>query len=115
MLYEKLNHEMRETVDQYVHRLAPLSWQRRTNVLAEASDSFAEEFDMGSAELAARGFVTAVLERLNAGEIEDPHQAYLFSLSLIPAHQILAEEYLSENPELRELIDREVRRAQLVH
>lgn len=98
MLYERLNPAMRRTVDEYVVRLQTLSWQRRTSLLAEASTPFEEQFEGTAAELAARGFVTAVLERLDdLAEVDDPHQAYLLSLSLLPEHRSRAEAYIEES------------------
>lgn len=95
MLYERLNPEMRSTVDEFVGRLQALSWEGRTCLLTEASTSFEEEFEGNEAAIASRGFVTAVLERLDdADEVDDPHQAYLLSLSLLPEHRCRVEAYL---------------------
>ncbi len=98
MIYERLNTEMRRTVDVYVLRLLPLSWQGRTSLLAEASTPFEEQFEGNAAELAARGFITAVLERLDdVAEVDDPHQALLLSRSLLPEHRSRAEAYIEES------------------
>lgn len=118
MLYERLNNEMRSTVDHYAVRLKSLTWQDRTCLLAGATAPFEEQFDGSAAELAARGFLTAVLERLEApelAEVDDPHQAYLLSRSLLPAHRSLAEQFLSENPDLWQTVERELRRVPLVN
>ena len=97
MFYERLNPEMRSTVDEYAVRLQTLSWQGRTSLLAEASSSFEERFEGRAAKLATRAFVTAVLERLNdAAEVDNPHQAFLLSLSLLPEHRDRVEAYLQE-------------------
>ncbi len=118
MLYERLNNEMRSTVDHYALRLKPLTWQDRTCLLAEATHPFEEQFEGSAAELAARGFLTAVLERLDSPEVtevDDPHQAYLLSRSLLPAHRTLAEQFLSENPDLKWVVEEELRRMQMVN
>ncbi len=100
MLYERLNLEMRRTVDVFVLRLQTLPWQYRTSLLAEASASFEGQFQGTAAELAARGFLTAVLERLDdAEEVDDPDRAHLLSLSLNPHHRSLADRYFAENPD----------------
>jgi hypothetical protein len=110
MLYEKLESAMREMVDAWVERLGPMSWQRRGDLLVEAARPFGERFDdPDQARLASTGFITAVLERLPGSEaVSDPHQACLFRLSLHPAHRTEAERYLADNPELRELVEREL-------
>jgi hypothetical protein len=118
MLYERLNNEMRSTVDHYVVRLRSLTWRDRTSLLAGATAPFEEQFDDCSAELAARGFLTAVLERLGSpdlAEVDDPHQAYLMSRSLLPAHRTLGEQFLSENPDLKQTVEQGLRRRPLVN
>src|SRR5262245_54956421 len=101
MLYEKLNREMRNTVDAYVGRIGPLGWRRRGELLAEAAATFGEDLAPEKAGLAARGFVTAVIERLGAPEVDDPFQANLYLASLDAAHRTLAERFLEENPQFR--------------
>ena len=97
MLYERLNPEMRSTVDEFAVRLQTLSWETRTSLLTEASSSFEEQFEGKAATLVSRAFVTAVLERLDDdAEVDDPHQAYLLSLSLLPEHRCRVEAYLLE-------------------
>lgn len=108
MLYEKLNGEMRKMVDQYAQRLQPMAWNRRSDLLVQASLSFGEEQAPDKASLASRGFVTAVLERWGAPEVDDPRQALLYLTSLNPDHQALAKDYLDEHPEMREVVDREL-------
>lgn len=109
MLYEKLDPEMQEMVDTYAERLRDLAWPRRSDALAEASRPFGEalgeEHGDDKARLAGRGFVTAVLERLADDEVDDPHQAVLFRLSLNPNHRAAAEAFLADHPEVRELVD----------
>jgi len=109
MLYEKLDPGMQEMVDTYADRLRDLSWPRRSDALAEASRPFGEalgeEHGDDKARLASRGFVTAVLERLPEDEVDDPHQAILFRLSLNPHHQSAAEAFLADHPEVRKLVD----------
>jgi hypothetical protein len=104
MLYEKLNDEMRAMVDHYAVRLAPLPWPTRSGLLAEAAVPFAEEFEDEGARLAAQGFLTAVLERLDGGAVEDPHHARLLTLSLNPYHRAMAECYFAANPHVSFLL-----------
>lgn len=100
MLYEKLNPVMQEAVDAYARRLAFLDWGRRSDRLAEASVPFTEGLDSDKATLAARGFITAVLERWGPPAVEDPRQAALYLTSLHPEHREAAEEYLAEHPDM---------------
>lgn len=97
MLYEKLNAEMKEMVDRYATRLAPYTWYRRRELLAEAADSFGEDLPEDKARIAAQGFVTAVLERWADAEVTDPVQAEIYRASLNPEHRALAERYLAAN------------------
>ncbi|MEA2562223.1 MAG: hypothetical protein QOH06_3727 [Acidobacteriota bacterium] len=108
MLYEKLNGDMRKMVDQYAQKLRPLDWNRRSDLLVQASLSFGEEQAPDKASLASRGFVTAVLERWAAPEVDDPRQALLYLTSLNPDHQALAKDYLDKHPEMREVVEREL-------
>lgn len=105
MLYEKLNPEMRRTVDEFAEQIRPLPWARRSDSLAEASRVFGERFDGESARLAGKGFLTAVIERLQPLAVDDPHQACLFTLSLNAEHREMAERYLADHPEVRALLD----------
>ena len=98
MLYEKLNQEMQNTVDSYVGRLGPLDWRRRGHLLAEAGTTLGESLAPEKSSLAARGFVTAVIERLGAPEVADPYQAALYLASLDAGHREQAKRYLAENP-----------------
>ena len=107
MLYEKLNPDMQKMVDDYAQRLQIYDWSRRSELLAEVSLPFGEEFDPRRAKLAAAGFLTGVLERWNVQEIEDLHQARLYLLSLNPEHRTLAERWLDEHPEERAAIEEE--------
>lgn len=104
MLYEKLNPDMKKAVDAYARRLAVFDWGRRSDRLAEASIPFAEGLATDKAALAARGFITAVLERWGAPEVEDPRQAALYLTSLHPEHREAAEEYLAEHPEMAAIV-----------
>ena len=108
MLSEKLNGEMRKMVDRYARKLRPLAWNRRSDLLVQASLSFGEEQAPDKASLASRGFVTAVLERWGAPEVDDPRQALLYLASLNPDHQALAKDYLDAHPEMREVVEREL-------
>jgi len=108
MLYEKLNPEMQETVDAFAARLADLSWERRSDALARVAQPFSERFDGDEARLAGKGFLTAVLERLDAEEVADFHQAVLHMLSLNPEHRAGAERWLEQNPELAEAVRNEL-------
>jgi hypothetical protein len=108
MLYDKLNFEMRKTVDAYAARLGPLAWNRRSALLAGAALPFAEELDPELARLAAKGFVTAVLERWDDPLVVDPRQACLYLLSLNPTHRAMAAEYLHAHPHARELVEGEL-------
>lgn len=105
MLYEKLNPEMRRTVDEFARRIRPLPWPRRSDLLVEASRPFADQFEGEAARLASRGFLTAVIERLEPETVDDPHQACLFTLSLDAGHRAMAERYLADHPEVRALLD----------
>jgi hypothetical protein len=108
MLYEKLNGGMRKMVDEYARKLRPLAWNRRSDLLVQASLSFGEEQAPDKASLASRGFVTAVLERWGAPEVDDPRQALLYLASLNPDHQDMAKDYLDAHPEMREVVEREL-------
>ena len=105
MLYEKLNPDMQRTVDDFAERIRPLPWARRSDLLVEASRPFAGQFEGAAARLASKGFLTAVVERLEPREVDDPHQACLFTLSLNAEHRAMAERYLAEHPEVRELLE----------
>jgi hypothetical protein len=109
MLYDKLNAEMQRTVDACVGRLKVLDWARRSDLLTESALSFSQDLPPDKAKIAARGFITAVLERLDAdegGEVRDTRQALLYLASLDPGHQALAQEYLDEHPELRAEVEK---------
>lgn len=108
MLYEKLNPQMREMVDTWAERLRPLPWQRRSDLLTRAAAPFGQQFTGEQAATATRGFITAVLERLDDGSVEDPFQASMYRLSLNPEHQAQAESYLATHPDMRELLDHEL-------
>lgn len=107
MLYEKLNTQMRRMVDQYARRL-PLAWNRRSDLLMQASLPFGEELAPDKARLASRGFITAVLERWGSPEVDDPRQACLYLASLNPDHHAMAQLYLKTHPEMREAVEREL-------
>jgi hypothetical protein len=113
MLYEKLNAEMQQTVDAWVARLKVLDWGRRSSLLTESAISFAEDMPPEKSNLAARGFITAVLERLcasedghrggsGAGAVTDTRQALLYLASLDTGHRALAKAYLDAHPEIRD-------------
>jgi len=112
MLYEKLNAEMQGTVDAWVARLKVLDWGRRSDLLTESAISFAEDMPPEKSNLAARGFITAVLERLCASEdghhggsggaVTDTRQALLYLASLDTGHRALAKAYLDAHPEIRD-------------
>lgn len=108
MLYEKLNPEMQQTVDAFAARLADLSWERRSDALARVAQPFSERFDGDEARLAGKGFLTAVLERLDDDRVDDFHQAILLLLSLNPAHRARAEEWLELHPELADAVRKEL-------
>lgn len=99
MLYEKLNDEMKETVDRYASRLAGLTWERRKEMLEEAAFPFGDDLPADKASLAAQGFLTAVLERWGDLEVTDPVQAQLYRSSLNPQHRAMAERYFAAHPE----------------
>jgi hypothetical protein len=105
MLYEMLNPDMQRTVHEFAERLRPLPWARKSDLLVEASRPFADQFEGGAARLASKGFLTAVIERLEPGEVDDPHQACLFTLSLNAEHRAMADRYLADHPEVRELLE----------
>ena len=107
MLYEKLDPPMRETVDAWAERLRGVPWPRRSELLAEAARPFGERFAGEQGTTAARGFVTAVLERLDEDEIDDPYQASMYRLSLHPAHRAAADAYFDAHPELRAVVEDE--------
>lgn len=104
-LYERLNPDMRRTVDEFAARIRDLPWPRKSDLLAEAVVPFADRFGGDEARLASMGFLTAVIERLGPEEVNDPHQACLLYLSLNPEHRIMADLYLVDHPELRQLLD----------
>jgi hypothetical protein len=111
MLYDKLNAEMKATVDAWVGRLKVLDWGRRSDLLTESALSFAQDLPPDKAKIAARGFITAVLERLGAEadevtEVTDTRQALLYLASLDLGHQALAQEYLDANPEIRAEVEK---------
>lgn len=108
MLYEKLNDEMQEMVDTYAERLRDLPWARRSDALNQAAVPFGETFGPDQARLAGKGFVTAVLERLEEEDVTDAHQAVLYRISLNPQHQAAAEDFLARHPEMREVVEREL-------
>lgn len=95
MLYHKLNPEMQRLVDAYATRLASLPWSQRRELLAEATPLFAEDLEPEQAQLAARGFLTAILERWAYPEVNDPDQAALYLSSLSEGDRALAELYLT--------------------
>jgi hypothetical protein len=101
MLYERLNPEMKKTVDSYVTRLQVLDWRRRADLLTEAARPFGDDLPPDKARLAGRGFITAVLERLEEAEVTDPRQALLYLTSLHAEHRAMADRYLDENPAVR--------------
>jgi hypothetical protein len=105
MLYEKLNPEMRSTVDAFASCIRSLPWEERSGLLAEAARPFEDRFEAEAARLALQGFLTAVLERLGPGEVTDPHQAHLLSKSLNPEHRARAEAYLARCPDVGKLAD----------
>lgn len=108
MLYDKLNHQMRRTVDEYATRLGPLAWNQRSDLLADAAGPFVEDLEPEQARLAAKGFMTAVLERWDDPRVVDPRQACLYMLSLNPRHRAMAAEYLHANPHVREVVVEEL-------
>ncbi|HLE83909.1 MAG TPA: hypothetical protein VJG13_06195 [Thermoanaerobaculia bacterium] len=108
MLYDKLNCEMRRTVDEYAARLGPLAWNRRSDLLAGAALPFADELEPELARLAAKGFMTAVLERWDDPIVVDPRQACLYLLSLNPTHRAMAAEYLHAHPHVRAYVEGEL-------
>lgn len=101
MLYERLNPEMKATVDSYVARLQVLDWRGRANLLTEAARPFGEDLPPDKARIAARGFITAVLERLEETEVTDSRQALLYLTSLHAEHRAMADHYLEKHPEVR--------------
>lgn len=105
MLYERLNPEMKKTVDAYVDRLKVLDWGRRTDLLTDAALPFGEDLPADKAQIAARGFVTAVLERLDEAEVTDPRQALVYLASLHAHHREMAERFFEENPEMRPAVE----------
>ena len=108
MLYDKLNHQMRRTVDEFAARLGPMAWHHRSDLLADAAVPFAEDLEPGQAQLAAKGFMTAVLERWDDPTVVDPRQACLYMISLNPRHRAMAAEYLHANPQVRDVVEEEL-------
>jgi len=108
MLYDKLNAQMRRTVDEFASRLGPMTWNRRSDLLADAALPFADDFEPDMARLAAKGFMTAVLERWDDPIVVDPRQACLYMNSLNPLHRAMAAEYLSEHPHVRDMVEGEL-------
>lgn len=108
MLYERLDPPMQEMVDTWAERLRGVPWPRRSDLLAEAALPFGERFEGEQARTAARGFVTAVLERLDEGDVVDPYQASMYRVSLDPAHRAAADSFLAAHPELRAIVESEL-------
>ncbi len=113
MLYDKLSPQMRQTVDAYVNRLGPLAWNLRSDLLASAAGPFVEDLAPEQAQLAAKGFMTAVLERWDDTRVVDPRQACLYMISLNPRHRALAAEYLDANPHMRHAVRQELGEAEV--
>lgn len=107
-LYDKLNPDMQQTVDTWVERLQALPWPRRSDLLAEAALPWREEFDPEQARQLTRGFLTAVLERLDEPSIQGPHQAVAHLLSLHSEHREKAFAWLAEHEEVREVVAQEL-------
>jgi|GEM_PF-1200848 len=107
-LYDKLNPEMQRTVDTWVERLQALPWARRSDLLAEAALPWREEFEPAQARQLTRGFITAVLERLEEPVIDNPHQAVAHLLSLHGEYHERALAWLAQNREVREVVAREL-------
>lgn len=108
MLYDKLNSQMRRTVDEYATRLGPMAWSRRSDLLADAARPFVEDLAPEDASLAAKGFMTAVIERWDDPSVVDPRQACLYLISLNPHHRAMAAEYLQANPQVRGVVEEEL-------
>ncbi|MEM7481992.1 MAG: hypothetical protein AAF481_12525 [Acidobacteriota bacterium] len=108
ILYERLTPAMQQMVDTWAERLGGTSWQRRGELLAQAAEPFTETLDGEQASTAARGFLTAVLEKLDPQEVDDPYLAVLLAISLRPDHRALADEYLTEHPEFADLFKTEL-------
>lgn len=108
MLYDKLNPEMQQMVDAYAAQLGPLDWSRKSDLLAEAAMAFGGDPGSHSAHLAAKGFLSAVLERWASPEVSDPSQACLYLASLDEGHRAMAERYLEEHPAILEAVELEL-------
>jgi hypothetical protein len=106
--YIKLNPMIRRAVDRYAAELGDLPWQQRSHLLSQVVPSFTEELAPEDAPLAARGFITAILELWEEPRVVDPYQACLYLTSLLPEHQQLAQDFLEENPELEVVVAREL-------
>lgn len=104
-LYDKLNPEMQATVDSWVERLEPLAWSRRADLLAQAAQPYREEFPDEQARHLTRGFITAVLEKLDEDTITNPLQAVMHLLSLHPHHNAQAQGWLAEHEEMRQVVE----------
>lgn len=113
MLYDKLNPQMRKTVDEFASRLGPMAWNRRSDLLADAAVPFAEDLEPELARLAAKGFMTAVLERWGDPIVVDPRQACLYMISLNPRHRAMAAEYLNAHPQVRDMVEGRVSEEEL--
>ena len=101
LFYDLMNPVMQEMVDVYIRRLTPLTWKSRIDVLLEAIPAFGLELPPDQARTAARGFFTALVERLGEDTVEDPFQASLYLLSLNMDHQTAAAEFLNAHPGYR--------------
>ncbi|HSL82948.1 MAG TPA: hypothetical protein VLF66_09235, partial [Thermoanaerobaculia bacterium] len=91
--------------DEYAARLGPLAWPRRSDLLVGAARPFVEDLGPEQARLAAKGFMTAVLERWDDPIVVDPRQARLYMLSLNPTHRAMAAEYLHAHPDMRAVVE----------
>lgn len=63
---------MQRTVDEFADCIRPLSWARGSDLLVEASRPFANPFEGDAARLASKGFLTAVMERLEPEQLNAP-------------------------------------------
>jgi hypothetical protein len=108
MLYDKLKPEMQQMVDAYAAKLGPMDWQRKSDLLAEAAMAFGGDPESRTSRLAAKGFLTAVIERWNEPVVSNPSQACLYLASLDEGHRAMAERYLEEHPAILEAVELEL-------
>lgn len=117
-LYDDLDPSMRKTVDALLSHARSALWPERRAALSSLWQGIAQsdQADQESAlrvlgidapkgeqagAIVFRILLTAYLERLDEGDVTNPDQAFLYSLSLTEEHGAQAEIWLDAHPEHR--------------